>query len=99
MTIRVGEDAKNFGEIKLERNIRTFKVYDMPVDLINKFISYSKLHYDNQVWKVMEYAMNLILEEGTTWKVVVDKRLKILEDQVFQEEKKDTKPKTFGGGN
>ncbi len=95
MTIKQGKEAIKLGEIRLERDIRTFKVYDCPTKLINKYISYAKLHFDNQVWKVMEKGMNLIMNETSEWKVSVDTRLKALEDRVFEE--KEEQITTFGG--
>lgn len=52
-----------------------FKVYDMPISLIQKYISMAKLRYDNQVWKVLEKGMKLMQEEETTWKDRVDEKL------------------------
>lgn len=95
MVIKQGKEAKKMGEIKLERSVRIFKVYDCPVELINKYISYAKLHFGNQVWKVMEKGMNLIMNEQSEWKVTVDTRLKALEDKVFEE--KEEQINTFGG--
>jgi len=91
--IEQGEEAKKIGKISLTNNRRTWKIYDCPVDLINKYISYAKLHFDNQVWKVMEKGMNLIMNEETEWKVTVEKRLQALEDAVF---KKKEDVVTFG---
>ena len=59
--IKPGEDF----EITLVDNRRNWRVFNMPVDLISQYISYSKLHYGNDVWKVMEYGMKLILEHDT----------------------------------
>jgi len=100
-TIKQGEEAKRMADlITLENNRKTFKVYDCPIELINKHISYAKLHFDNQVWKVMEKGMNLILEEQSEWRFKVEKRLELLENTVFKEKKEEEEseiPKTFGG--
>lgn len=39
------------------------KVYDVPVELKNKYISLAKLEYDNQLWKVLEAGMDKLIEE------------------------------------
>lgn len=55
---------------KLQQSTRTetvdFKIYDVPVELKNKYISLAKLDYDNQVWKVLERGMELINDERRT---------------------------------
>jgi hypothetical protein len=39
------------------------KVYDVPVELKNKYISLAKLEYDNQLWRVLDAGMDKLLEE------------------------------------
>ena len=57
-----------------------FKVYDMPVELINWYIAYAKLNCDNQVWKVLELGRKLIEER--------DKEAKNLKEKVKELEKR-----------
>lgn len=59
-----------------------FRVYDVPVDLKNQYISMAKLHYDNQVWKVLADAMELLLEEQTTRVDELEERILTLEMKV-----------------
>ena len=93
--IRQGKEGDLF---ILENNSRTFKVFDCPVELIGKYISYAKLHFDNHVWKVLEKGMQLIMDEETSWKVQTEKRLALLEDKVFKKNKDDEEEEvtTFG---
>lgn len=98
MVIKQGEEARKLGVITLEDNRRTFKIYDCPTELISKYISFAKLHFGNQVWKVMEKGMNLILEEEKEWRIQTEKRLTLLEDAVFKKQEEDKGPITFGGG-
>lgn len=97
MVIRQGEEAKKLGIVTLENNRKTFKIYDCPTELINKYISYAKLYHDNQVWQVMERGMKLLMEEEKEWRIQVEKRLKLLEDSVFKEKDNEEEPLTFGG--
>jgi len=85
--------------ITLENNRRNWRVYDCPTDLINKYISYAKLYEDNQVWKVLERGMRLLMKEEDDWKQSVERRIKSLEDKINNKEIET--PKTFGnnGGN
>lgn len=91
-----GKEAKDtIGEIRVERKKRTFKVYDMPIGLIDRLISYAKLYHGNQVWKVVEEGMDLLQAKETSWKVMTDIRLDKLEKEVFEKEK-PKKSKTWG---
>lgn len=57
-----------------------FKVYDMPVELKNKYISMAKLDYDNQMWKVLEAGMDALSEER-------ERKVPELEEKVDQLQK------------
>ena len=70
----------------------------MPVDLINKYVSYAKLYFNNEVWRVLEKGMKLIMQEETEWKIQVEKRLSALEAVVFKSKPEEEEVKTFGGG-
>lgn len=80
------EKAKDItGEVSIDPNevdTSDFVVYNMPVPLIQKYISYAKLYYDNEVWKVLAKAMELLVEEQTTWRDSVEYRLGDLEMKV-----------------
>ena len=97
MVIKQGEEAKQLGIIRTI-NRKSFKIYDMPVELVNQLISYAKLYHDNEVWQVIEKGMNLIMNESKEWKILVDTRLTALEDRVFNEKEKETEISTLGGG-
>jgi hypothetical protein len=81
--------------IQLEDNRRHWRVYNCPTNLISKYVSYAKLHFGNEVWKVLEKGMNLIMEEEGEWRISVEKRLKLIEDKL---NKKENGYSTFGGG-
>ena len=68
-------------KIELEDNRRNWRIFNMPVELISKYLSYAKLHYDNEVWKVMELGMELILERDRTSFTLEDK-VKNLENEL-----------------
>jgi len=87
------------------------KVYDMPVELKNKYISKAKLDYDNQLWKVLEEGMDKMIEERETKVPRLEARVENLEEQIAYlkvkleeqkgqdlSEKDDGAPATFGGG-
>lgn len=90
-----------------------FKVYDMPVELKNKYISLAKLEHDNQMWKVLEEGFKLMMEERRTWKEDAEKEIESLkaevqflktkvenlESRTGQETGGGGPPKTFGGEN
>ncbi len=59
-----------------------FKVYNMPVDLVQRFISRAKLYYDNEVWRVLKKADKLLHEEETSWRDKVNNRLDVLEGEI-----------------
>lgn len=61
---------------------KDFTVYDMPTDLANKYISMAKLYYDNEVWRVLEHGMELMVEEHTTKVEDLEDRIDRLEAKV-----------------
>ena len=88
-------------EISLEDNRRNWRVYNVPVELISKYISYAKLHYNNEVWKVMEEGMKLLLERDEISMDIVD-RIKNLEGEITAlksiiTSEKSKEVSTFGG--
>ena len=87
-----------------------FKVFDVPLELINKYIAYAKLHCDNQVWRVMELGMKSLQAKTFNLddlKVDLFERIENLEIELRAEIEKvkklnlveeKEKVKTFGGG-
>lgn len=85
------------------------KVYDVPIELKNKYMSMAKLDYDNKMWKVLEAGMeNLIDERNNKVSELEDEvqslqkqivHLKTQVEQIQSENSKDDKsdtPQTFG---
>jgi len=100
--VRRDLSSGNF-EIALENNSRNWRVFNVPIELISKYISYAKLHFNNEVWKVMDLGMNLILEADITAKGLQE-RVEILEAEVqalkqLINKEKGIEPTTFGGNN
>jgi len=97
------KDPKEIGKITLEDNRRTWKIYDCPVELIKQYIAYARIHFDNQVWKVLEKGMKLILEkdkECKEWRDDIERRVRELEKKIALltvKEEKEEVPATFGG--
>lgn len=86
------------------------KVYDMPVELKNKYISMAKLDYDNELWKVLEAGMDRLMDERQTkmdgleqdveslQKQIVYLKTKIEQLEADEQQKTDqVGPATFGG--
>lgn len=86
-----------------------FKVYDMPVELKNKYISMAKLDYDNEMWKVLEAGMDALQEERERKIPELEQKVDNLQKQIVylktkienlegSQESKDESgpPKTFG---
>ena len=100
--VRRDLSSGNF-EITLENNSRNWRVFNVPIELISKYISYAKLHFNNEVWKVMDFGMSLVLEADITAKGLQE-RVETLEaevqalKQLINKEKKN-EPVTFGGNN
>ena len=85
-----------------------FKIYAVPVDVKNKYISLAKLSYDNQVWEVLEEGMKRLEDERKTRVPKLEDRVEQLEAQVEflktqlyekqeNEKEEENGPKTFGG--
>lgn len=88
--------GKEAGRVLLSRNRRAFRIYDMPVELINWYISYAKLHCDNQVWKVLKLGKDLIEKKELDIQKKVaelEKRVELLEGMIGKKEDE----RTFGG--
>jgi len=90
-------------------NPTDFKVYDVPTELKNDYISMAKLHYDDDVWKVMADAMASLKEDKFGRVDVLEKRIAQLEQELGalkgliskqrnDEDDDDLQP-TFGGGD
>ena len=98
--IKPGEDFK----ISLIDNRRNWRVYNIPLDLINRYISYAKLRYDNEVWRVLEYGMQLIDERETIAKSLEQRIIQLEADVTAikmllnKEEEENKIPITFGEG-
>lgn len=57
-------DTVDEEDVELEDDDRiNFKVYDMPVELVQEYCAMAKLHYDNEVWQVLADAMALMKEK------------------------------------
>lgn len=63
-------------------NPTDFKVYDVPMELKNDYISMAKLHYDDDVWKVMADAMAALKEDKFTRVDVLENKVSQLEEQI-----------------
>lgn len=95
-----------------DRNEKTdrvnMKVYDMPVELKNKYISLAKLEYDNKLWKVLDEAFRKLEEEKTKVEEIDEKTEELQKQILYLKNKIETiegkeleqdepeKPKTFG---
>jgi len=85
-------------------NPTDFKVYDVPTDLKNDYISMAKLHYDDDVWKVMADAMASLKEDKFSRVDVLQGRLDELQDEVAAlkalvskvQDEDDSQTPTFG---
>lgn len=65
MTDYTKEDAimEKLEEVAAEENDTTdLVIYDVPVPLRDKFISMTKLHYDNEGWRLLADAIDTILK-------------------------------------
>lgn len=85
-----------------------FKVYDVPVELKNKYISMAKLDYDNQMWRVLEEGMKRLEEERKNKVPELEEKIDDLQKQlVYLKSRLDeiedkgasnaSEPSTFGG--
>jgi len=94
-------------EIWEPENPTDFRVYDVPTELKNDYISMAKLHYDDDVWKVMADAMAALKEDKFSRVDLLEERIESLQHEVAglkgliskiqnQDEDDDLSP-TFGG--
>jgi len=101
--------TNNEDEMWEPENPTDFRVYDVPMELKNDYISMAKLHYDDDVWKVMADAMASLKEDKFGRVDVLEKRIAQLEQELGvlkgliskqrnDEDDDDLKP-TFGGGD
>lgn len=85
------------------------KVYDIPVEVKNKYISMAKLDYDNELWRVLEAGMEKLEDERDRKVPELEEKVDNLQKQIVflktkmeeleSEDKKDDTsngPKTFG---
>ncbi len=89
-------------------NPTDFRVYDVPTELKNDYISMAKLMYDDDVWKVMAAAMASPIEDQFGRVHALEDRVAQIEEEIRalkaliskqrkKDEEDDLKP-TFGGG-
>jgi len=100
------EDDEN--DVWKPENPTDFKVYDVPTELKNDYISMAKLHYDDDVWKVMADAMAALKDDKFSRVDVLENKVSHLEEQIQtmkqllrefsepEEDDNDLKP-TLGG--
>lgn len=86
-----------------------FKVYDMPVELKNKYVSMAKLDYDNNMWEVLKAGMEALSNERQRKVPELETKVDDLQKQIVylktrieslentdMDEKDSSLPKTFG---
>jgi len=103
------EDDEQQSQVWEPENPTDFKVYDVPTELKNDYISMAKLHYDDDVWKVMADAMAALKDDKFSRVDVLEQRVAELEQELGalkgliskqrKEEDDDDVPQTFGGGD
>jgi uncharacterized small protein (DUF1192 family) len=69
-------------EVWQPENPTDFKIYDVPTELKNDYISMAKLHYDDDVWKVMADAMASLKEDKFGRVDILQERVSQLQDEV-----------------
>jgi uncharacterized small protein (DUF1192 family) len=90
-------------------NPTDFKVYDVPTELKNDYISMAKLHYDDDVWKVMADAMASLKEDKFGRVDMLEEKIAQLEEEIgalkalvskqrSEDDEDDLQP-TLGGGD
>jgi len=107
------DDQKEEDEVKTENwrpeNPTDFRIYDVPTQLKNDYISMAKLRYDDEEWKVMADAMAALKDDKFTRVDILEDRIEQLEQELAalkgliskqnqQSDDDDLKP-TFGGGD
>lgn len=102
------DDEQDVTENWEPENPTDFKIYDVPTELKNDYISMAKLRYDDEVWKVMADAMAALKDDKFTRVDILEDRIDQLEQELAalkgliskQNEKDDNDLKpTFGGGD
>lgn len=58
------------------------KVYDVPIELKNKYISMAKLEYDNELWKVLAAGMDKLIEERQDKVPALENEVQKLQKQI-----------------
>lgn len=109
MTDYTKEDAimEKLEEVAAEENDTTdLVIYDVPVEVRDKFISMTKLHYDNEGWRLLADAINMILQHQNDDLEDLKEKVNRLEKQInimkgltkySQSQKNDSSSKaTFG---
>jgi len=60
------------------------KVYDVPVELKNQYISMAKLDYDNELWKVLEAGMEKLQDERQNKIPEMEEKVMALQKQIAE---------------
>lgn len=76
------KDEDNTSQVWEPENPTDFKVYDVPTELKNDYISMAKLMYDDDVWKVMADAMASLKEDKFGRVDLLEKRIGQLEEEI-----------------
>jgi len=76
------KDEDNTSQVWEPENPTDFKVYDVPTELKNDYISMAKLMYDDDVWKVMADAMASLKEDKFGRVDLLEKRVGQLEEEI-----------------
>ena len=103
MKMTLPEFREKLMEKQEKKEVITFRIYDMPVELFKEYVAYAKLYFDNQMWKVLEKGMELIKLDEAKKKTEFENRLTKLEDRVaslekdvFQTDPREREVKTLG---
>lgn len=101
------QNEQDTSQVWEPENPTDFKVYDVPTQLKNEYISMAKLMYDDEVWKVMADAMSSLKEDKFGRVDVLEERVAMLEEEIGalkaliskkqNNDEEELKP-TFGGG-
>ncbi len=74
------------------------RIFSVPKDVASKFISLTKLHFNNEGWRCLGALIDLWMESEKDWKIQTENRLNKLEQTVYSEkEEEEVEVKTFGG--
>lgn len=80
-------------------NPTDFKVYDVPMELKNDYISMAKLMYDDEVWKVMADAMASLKDDKFGRVDLLEERIAQLEEEIGALKAMIGKQRKDDGGN